>query len=87
MASHTWTTAGKAIEMSVLQAASTSEMLKEVDVAILIIISLRKFSSPLAMHLDTLITYSQRGTAVSIFSSYETRILMAKGQILTERWI
>lgn len=62
-------------------------MLKEVDVTILIIISLMKFFSPLAMHLDVLITHTQSGTAVPMFSSYETRILMAKGQILRERWI
>lgn len=85
MADHILTIVGMAIEMSVLQTASTSEILKEVDVTILIIISLMKFSNPLAMHLGALITHNQPGSAGPTSSSNETRILMDKGQTLRER--
>lgn len=56
-------------------------MLKEVDVTILIIISLLKFSRHLEMHLGALSTHTQAATAIPTSSSYKTRILMGKGQI------
>ena len=64
--------------VSFAQTALTSQILKEVDVTILIIISLLKFFSLLPMSLGALITHTKPAVVVSTSNYYEIWILMSK---------